>query len=374
MGCETKLSIQNTVCAKFDLESLKSAREVLYKAVNPNDRYVYNGPKSSSTDSEKAVHALEGILTKLQVLDKNASSIVFACPSYDLACINPSNGNTVSEDIAMFRMNRMEQEIGELKSMKSQIADLQNTVITMITSSNGPHIKSANPSRDKDFPVLRRDRSSSTVSNKRARGSDSDLEIVDPFGDDDGFRLARSQRKKVSKVDKKQKLASPTESISYAEKMKNGTPKTTKKKQFQWGKLTEDSSTGFKGLIPDLFITRCSVDTEIEHVTNHLKNKGITIKKIEKKSREDASFKSFKISVNSSKDYDNILSGDPLPPRVQVRQWIYYKKTNNESTFRNAEAELDRLEKDIFNPPHSNVSEPASGMDVTTENSSSSNP
>ena len=125
MGCETKLSIQNTVCAKFDLESLKSAREVLYKAVNPNDRYVYNGPKSSSTDSEKAVHALEGILTKLQVLDKNASSIVFACPSYDLACINPSNGNTVSEDIAMFRMNKMEQEIGELKSMKSQIADLQ---------------------------------------------------------------------------------------------------------------------------------------------------------------------------------------------------------------------------------------------------------
>ena len=365
MGCETKLSIQNIVCSKFELDVLKTARETLYKSLAPDEPYRYNGPKSSTTDAEKSVHALEGILTKLQQLDRNASSIVFACPSYDFSIINPSSGNSVGDDISMFRMNKMEKDIDELKSMKSRFDDLQNTVIAMITSADVPPPRPALiPTGDpNEFPPIPRDRSASTVSNKRTRGSESD---VDPFTVNDGFRLSRNQRKKVFRDEKRQKVSSTSGTESYANKIINGTPKVPKKKQFQWGKATEDPSSGFKGLIPELFITRCSVDTQPEQVANHLQLKGITIKKIERKSREEAPFKSFKITVNSSEDFEKILSGEPLPHHVQVRKWIYYTNKNNESSFKKSLAELDSLEKSILNSGQSKSAIPGlQSVDLT---------
>ena len=63
MGSESKLAIQNVICAKFELDTLKTSREKLFKCVYPDKKYVYNGPKSTSTDAQKSVHALEGILT-----------------------------------------------------------------------------------------------------------------------------------------------------------------------------------------------------------------------------------------------------------------------------------------------------------------------
>ena len=367
MGCETKLSIQNIVCSKFELDVLKSARETLYKSLAPDEAYRYNGPKSSTTDAEKSVHALEGILTKLQQLDRSASSIVFACPSYDFSIINPSSGNSVGDDISMFRMNKMEKDIDELKSMKSKFDDLQNTVIAMITSADGPRPRPPlMPTGDpNEFPPIPRDRSASTMSNKRTRGSESD---VDPFTDNDGFRLSRNQRKKVFRDEKRQKVSSTSGTDSYANKIINGTPKVPKKKQFQWGKATEDPSSGFKGLIPELFITRCSVDTQPEQVANHLQLKGITIKKIERKSREEAPFKSFKITVNSSEDFEKILSGEPLPHHVQVRKWIYYANKNTESSFKKSLAELESLEKSILNSDQSKSAIPGRQIDNLTAN------
>ena len=349
MGCESKLSIQNIICSKFDLDALKTARETLFKTLAPDDTYRYNGPKSSTTDAEKSVHALDGILSKLQMLDKNASSLVFACPSYDLSCLNPSPGNSVGDDISMFRMNKMEKDIEDLKSLKSNFDDLKNTVIAMVTAAEGARLMpSVIPRVDpKEFPPIPRGRSGSTISTKRTRPSDSD---GDPFTDEDGFRYSRNQIKKANREEKRQKLTSTTGSESYASKMKNAGPKIPQKKQFQWGKSNEDPSTGFKGVIPELFVTRCSVDTEPDHVLNHLKLKGIILKKIERKSRDDAPFKSFKLTVNSSEDFDKILSGDPLPTHVKVRKWIYYSTRHDESTFRKSLAELDRLENDLLNP------------------------
>ena len=75
-----------------------------------------------------------------------------------------------------------------------------------------------------------------------------------------------------------------------------------------------------------------------------------------------ANFKSFKLAVNSSKDYDLVISGEPLPPRVRVRPWIYYRNNNtttNAGNFKSTQqpnassslnkqlAELESLEKSL---------------------------
>ena len=360
MGSESKLSIQNTICAKFDLETLKIARETLYKTVLPDKKYVYQGPKNTSSEGEKAVHALDGILTKLYELDQNASSIIFACPSYQLESIISTNTNSAGEEIQRYRLNKMEADISDLKSMKSQIDDIKATMIEMITSKGQPSV----PISDKsEFPSLQRERSSSVVSNKRPRNSESDSEH---FTDTEGFQLPRSQIKKNTRTEKKAKLASNSNTL-FSDKIKNGTPKPiSRKKNFEWGKSSEESSTSFRGVIPDIFLTRCSVDTESQDIVDYLKNKGIQVKNIERKSRDEANFKSFRLAVNTSKDYDLVISGEPLPPRVRVRPWIYYRNniaTTNAGNFKSTQqpsassslnkqlAELESLEKSLSVDP-----------------------
>ena len=366
MGSQTKLSIQNIVCAKFDLETLKSARETLYKTLNPDNQYRYNGPQKAKTEPEKSVHCLEGILSKLHEIDQNASSLVFACPSYELDRILTSSTSSAGDDINLFRLNKMEKEISELKDVKTQVSDLQKTVLALMTAPrqpvNPPVIPRSNSNRQ-DFPSLpQRDRSSSIASIKRSRESESD---DDPSTDNNTFRLSRRESKKLQQAEKRTKPNVPTPTFSNA--LQNGTPKPSNlKKQFTWGKASEESSTKFKGVIPEIFITRCSIDTETDDVISALRDKGINVKKVELKSRPESSFKSFKVAVNTSKDYDCIISGEPLPPRVKVRPWIYYKSNNAEnslgkfgssvdqSKYNMHVMELEKLEKTLSRPQASN--------------------
>lgn len=329
MGSQTKLSIQNIVCAKFDLDSLKSAREVLYKTSNPTEKYRYNGPQKANTEAEKAVHCLEGIFTKLQQLDQSASSLVFACPSNELECILNSSTSPTGDDINLFRLNKMEKDLHELKDVKNKVNDLQNTVLAMMTSPLYAVNQPAKPHlTQREFPVLpSRDRSSSVASTKRVRNSESDDE---PQLDNDGYQLSRRESKKLQQAEKRARTNIPSPLFSNA--VKNGTPKASnKKKQFAWGKSTEDSATKFKGVVPEIFITRCSVDTNTEDVVSDLREKGIIVKKAELKSKPEVSFRSFKLTVNTTKDYDKIISGEPLPPGVKVRPWIYYRTNSADS-------------------------------------------
>ena len=332
MGSESKLSIQNIACAKFDFNTLKASREKLYKTVSPEVKYVYTGPRSASTEAEKSVHALEGILTKLHQLEQSdkadlPTSYVFACPSYHMQSIVNAENQPAGDEIQRYRLNKIESDVNELKAMKAQMDDMKSTLLAVMTSQFDQNQLPSAPiiPHDSEFPPIQRDRSSSVQSYKRPRASESDSEkSTDP----EGFRLPRNQVRKNLRSEKKAKT-NQTSPPSFADKLITGTPKPTSlKKKFQWGKSSEESSVGLQGVIPEIFVTRCSLDTQPEQLVNHLKEKGINVKNIQVKSREDANFKSFKLSVFTSQEYDKVISGEPLPPRIQVRPWIYYKNNS----------------------------------------------
>ena len=332
MGSESKLAIQNVICAKFQLDTLKTAREKLFKCVYTDKKYVYNGPKSASTEAQKSVHALEGILTTLHQLDQKASSLIFACPSYEMECVINSDNNSAGDEIQRMRLSKLESDISDLKSMKSKVDDIQATMTEMLTKGlfKPPSNNSISVSNAREFPPLR-DRSSSVSTNKRQRvTSESDIDI---FEDCETFQLPKSQVKRASRAGRKANLNTDSDTL-FANKVKNGTPKpNTLKKKFEWGKSTSESSAGLQGVVRDIFITRCSNITEPVQIVNHLKEKGINVKNIEKKSRDEAHFKNFKVSVYTSEEYKSLISGEPLPEGIKVRPWIYYRNNNQSNEF-----------------------------------------
>ena len=331
MGSESKLSIQNIACAKFDFNTLKASREKLYKTVSPEVKYVYTGPRSASTEAEKSVHALEGILTKLHQLEQSDKTdlptYMFACPRSHMESILNAENQAAGDEIQRYRLNKIELDVNELKSMKAQMDDMKSTLLAVMMSQFDQNEVPSAPiiQHDSEFPPIQRDRSSSVQSYKRPRASESDSEkSTDPKG----FHMPRNVVRKSLRSEKKAKM-NPTPVPSFSDKLKSGTPKPTDlKKKFQWGKSSEESSVRLQGVIPDIFVTRCSLDTQPEQLVNHLKEKGSNVKNIQLKSREEANFKSFKLSVFTSQEYDKVICGEPLPPRIQVRPWIYYRNNS----------------------------------------------
>ena len=84
--------------------------------------------------------------------------------------------------------------------------------------------------------------------------------------------------------------------------------------------------TGFSGMVPDLFIYRCSKDTHADLVKVHLERQGIKVKSVQLKSHENAATRSFKVCVESSDDFDKLLSRKFTPRYVKVKEYIYYTR------------------------------------------------
>ena len=323
MHSRDKLFTVNAVCSKFDLNSIKAAREIIYKLMNPESDYSYRGPNGAKTDREKSVHALEGILAMLKSLDQNGGlNVTFACPSDQLFLIledtnETSSGNFVNSS----RFRDLENKVAEIDMLKSAIIDLQSTISSVISLPN----KLSTGAGDSGFPPLSRDRSSSNVSVKRSRIDSAEEEVSTV--DNQGFVLPKKQQKKL----KLREMQSTSGTGTYAKLVKDGTPKpTTSKKQFTWGKALDKSSVGLRGAVPDVFLFRCDSGTTPIMVENHLSNEGISIAKIEQKSSSEARFKSFKISPQSVDDFDKLISGDHIPRYMKVREWIYYKIANKD--------------------------------------------
>ena len=77
-----KTFIIDKICSKFDLDTIKYARQVLFMFEDPNTPG-YNGPNGRQSIRERQVHALGGIYSKLYTLDATKTPI-FACPSNEL--------------------------------------------------------------------------------------------------------------------------------------------------------------------------------------------------------------------------------------------------------------------------------------------------
>ena len=167
------------------------------------------------------------------------------------------------------------------------------------------------------FPSLTRGRSDS-IKRRHSNGT----------GDESEFKLPRDQ---VRKINKRQKLSNTAITASYSNKVEHGVPQKANTKPFNWGRSKDEDITGFSGRVPDAFISRCSLQTDGDGIKNHLIKKGIKVKNVERKSKEIAKTRSFKISVESHADYDKLISGDFIPKSVKVEKFIYYKtfKGNN---------------------------------------------
>ena len=188
-------------------------------------------------------------------------------------------------------------------------------------------------SNDSAFPTLPlRERSSSNVSAKRSRIDSSDedsvmdINVLGSSVDKNGFKLPKKQQRKFKRQDRQK----DSQNIqSYAHSLKNGTARAnTAKKQFTWGKSEGTSSSGLRGVVPDVFVSRLDVSTTPEMLKEHFITEGIEVSKVEQKSNNEAHFKSFKVSVKSAEDFDKLLSGDHIPKYTQVRKWIYYRKND----------------------------------------------
>ena len=82
------------------------------------------------------------------------------------------------------------------------------------------------------------------------------------------------------------------------------------------------------------------------------------------------------LSVFTSQEYDKVLSGEPLPPRIQVRPWIYYKNNSvpqgGVGSFKPVPqaTNMSKLSQDLAELQHLENNLSAS-MDVTLSGSSS---
>ena len=71
---------------------------MLFRKLDPDVKYVYQGPRGRHSDRDKAVHAFESLFEKMQKLDVAASVPVYACPSDELsALLSATNYHTACE-------------------------------------------------------------------------------------------------------------------------------------------------------------------------------------------------------------------------------------------------------------------------------------
>ena len=324
MNSRDKMFIVNSVCSKFDCNTIKSAREVMQKLTDPDSEKRYRGPNSSKTDREKSIHALEGILSMLSAMDQTgAPDVTFACPANDLPLLlHDANEATSGNLVNSSRLLDLEKKVAEIDQLKFSLIEIQKTVAALSSNPN----KASSTVTDSMFPALQRERSGSNVSTKRLRSESN--ETVDLRSDTNGFSLPKAQQKKL----KKQGIGSDNKAPSYANQVKKDTPKPIpSKKQFTWGKLEGTASSGLRGVVPDVFISGLDHQTTPEALEQHLVSVNISVRKIEQKSSASAFYKSFKVSVNSVDDFDKMISGDHIPKYSKVRKWIHYRTTTKPS-------------------------------------------
>ena len=303
MLARDKSTISDMICSKFNLDSLKIAREVIFKYVEPKKHYGYHGPQGKKSQRELAMHAIGCIYDKLHLLDSSVEiPPIISCPSNELHMILSECPSVSAE--------------ARISALEVSHADLQKTVLAMMTA---PVSNSA--FQPDSFPSLVARNRSDSVRSKRLRSENSESE-----GE---FNLPRDQFKKM---EKKRKLFS-----SIAKNVVDGAPKDTPaklniansrplKRQFTWGKSVDDTVMGFSGQVPDAFIYRCTVDTKPDIIKSHLINKGIKVTNVELKSRETANTRSFKVSFESQADFDKVILGEFIPRNVRIRKFIHFSK------------------------------------------------
>ena len=151
--------------------------------------------------------------------------------------------------------------------------------------------------------------------------------VVQPMDDTSVFSPLKRQRKRRVR---KQKL--PTVNTSVIQSVDATSSKRESNRNMFVEGRSSDASPDFAGAVPDIFLYRCQKDTEADGVKSSLTRKGVKIKSVDLISHVEAATRSFKVCVESTHDYDKLMSGDCIPRYVRVKEFIHFRRTNSDKS------------------------------------------
>ena len=316
-----KVFIQEAVVAGFNIKSIKAAREALFTNCEPDERYVYRGPKLS-TKLEKANHAFETLFIKMKSLDATGKMPILACPAEDIKWLPQSRKD--EHEVCSEQILKMDTEIQELKSTFHKFAcDIAARV--PFVEENLPsttHHASAVPDRF-------RERAESTSSSKKRRLS-TESYIEENLGGERNFEFPKLQRRKLARRAAKEPAPGEfSQKLSYASAAANNgiepsVKRDKKKREGVCGKKKSDTSASLVGCprwVPEVFLYMCKPSTEAEDVKKYLLEEELGIKEVTQASHVNSKSKSFIVSVDSFSDFQKLMSGAHIPEYVYVRRY-----------------------------------------------------
>ena len=310
-----KAFIFDEICAKFDTDTIKAAREVIFKLTS-TDRYVYQGPNGIKSPRERSIHALEAVYSKLNELDQvhAGHAVMFVCPSHDLHLLLNMPAQC-DHKVDNERFLKLESDVSSLKNMQASFEDLKLTVLALKSKPELlPNSSRVSSSANPVFSAPNRARSDSVRSVKRNLSTDS--------GEDkDGFSIPKNQMKKNKRRKTSGVFASDVDKVAVNN--------STSRKQGTWGKSSDSTSNDFGGTVPDCFLYNCTLNTTAEGIIKNLGISGIKVKSADLKSPDNAQTLSYRVSLETMVDFDNLMSGVYIPKRMKVREFIHFRRRLN---------------------------------------------
>ena len=316
MSSKDKLFIREQIFQIFNLDEIKAAREVLYKSCDPDARYKYNGPKSTTNVRDKLNDAFEGIFSKLVKLDAEDSLPKFSVPSEDLVKILTVNDKDHSSCDTKF-----EKVSSEFRKLSAEMSDLKSTFHSFVSVVTSDTKVNFDKPVSNGIPFATKQRLLSTGSKRSVDDvSEIDDNLLTETDNEGGFEFPRLQRKRMAKrprVTTPKKDSQPrqfSDAVKSAQKPKPKPPAAVG---------TAKSTNSFKSAVDDVFMYNCDLRVSSNDIIDWFKGKDITVRAVEKLSHEYASRTSFKVTPSNKEDHDKILSGEYLPEGIAVRKFIH---------------------------------------------------
>lgn len=356
MTSHDKTFIRDIITAKFNLEVLKNAYKVLYEFANPEAKCTYQGPRKNAGTREKCIDAFDKFYALLCEYDRNGNTPVIAYPN---------------EELSLFMSGLAERNVYDKRfaEMEASILELKHTFHTftgvLTARQNDVFVSNSKVPGEVRGPITTiqseaRVRADSSCSLKRQR-SDDEYNTANESEADAVFEYPTHYRKKMARRENHQVSKSNSfagvlkDAVGNNSSVSNGNiaaKAAYKRKELVWGKKKSNPEASFRGVprkpwVPQIFIYRCCAATEEVHVKEHLSAQNLGITNVKLASHTDAKYRSFIVTVESRKDFDEIISGVHVPENVLVRRYFPPRPESSQSNMSSWQqrkmAELDAI-------------------------------
>ena len=315
MSSKDKMFIREQIFQLFNLEEIKAAREVLYTSCDPEVKYKYNGPRSTTNVRDKLNDAFEGIFSKLVKLDAEDSLPKFSVPSEDLMRIL-----TVKDKDHSSCDTKFERVSTEFRKLSTEMSDLKQTFHSFVSVVTSDAKVNFDMPAGNGIPLGTRQRLLSTGSKRSAGDLSEKDDVLTETDNEGGFEFPSLQRKRMAKRPRVTTPKKDAQPKHFSDVVKTA-PKAKPKPPAAVG--TVKSTSSFKGAVDDIFMYNCDLRVSSNDIIDWFKGKEIIVRSVEKLSHQYASRTSFKVTPANKGDHDKIISGEYLPEGIAVRKFIH---------------------------------------------------